>query len=189
MGYRPTGYPRISLRSRFKAIESTGVQFKFKVNIGKEVTLDDLQRDFDAVFCATGAWKQPSLGIKDEELLTSGLEFLTQVNRGLRKIIRQKSPGDWRRQCGRGCSTFSSTSGCYRVTMACLESREEMPALPDEIEQAVQEGIKLMPSWGPSRILKEQWQAIRNGIGTLLSRSLIASINLLPLMIILSRKQ
>ena len=38
--------------------------------------------------------------------------------------------------------------------MACLESRDEMPALPWEIEQAVEEGVKLLPSWGPNKVLK-----------------------------------
>jgi NADPH-dependent glutamate synthase beta subunit-like oxidoreductase len=43
--------------------------------------------------------------------------------------------------------------GAKEVTMACLESREEMPASSWEIDQAVQEGVKLMPSWGPHRII------------------------------------
>ena len=45
--------------------------------------------------------------------------------------------------------------GADAVTIACLESREEMPANKGEIEMALEEGVKLMPSWGPSRILGE----------------------------------
>jgi CO/xanthine dehydrogenase FAD-binding subunit len=44
--------------------------------------------------------------------------------------------------------------GVPDVTMACLESEAEMPALKDEIEQALKEGVQLKPSWGPSRIIK-----------------------------------
>ena len=78
-GIPPYRLQKDVVKRQIQAIESTGVQIKLKVNVGKDVTLEDLQRDFDAVFCATGAWEQASLGIKDEELLTSGLEFLTQV--------------------------------------------------------------------------------------------------------------
>jgi CO/xanthine dehydrogenase FAD-binding subunit len=37
--------------------------------------------------------------------------------------------------------------------MACLECQEEMPALPWEIELAIEQGVKVMPSWGPHRVL------------------------------------
>ena len=153
-GIPPYGCPKTWLRKQVKAIESMGVQFKFKVNVGKDVTLEDLEKDFDAVFCATGAWKQPSLGIKDEELLTSGLEFLTQVNRGLRKITAQKVLVIGGGSVAVDVATSALRLGAKQVTMACLESEAEMPALREEVEQAVKEGIKLMPSWGPSRILK-----------------------------------
>ena len=43
--------------------------------------------------------------------------------------------------------------GAKEVTLACLECREEMPAFKWEIEQALEEGVKLMPSWGPSRVM------------------------------------
>jgi NADPH-dependent glutamate synthase beta subunit-like oxidoreductase len=45
--------------------------------------------------------------------------------------------------------------GANEVTMACLESREEMPASQWEIDQALEEGVRLLPSWGPQRIIGE----------------------------------
>jgi len=44
--------------------------------------------------------------------------------------------------------------GAQEVTLACLESREQMPAFEEEIEQAIAEGIRLLPSWGPARVLE-----------------------------------
>jgi hypothetical protein len=49
--------------------------------------------------------------------------------------------------------------GAKDVTMVCLECSEEMPALPWEIEQALEEGVKLMPSWGPQRVLESNGKA------------------------------
>jgi NADPH-dependent glutamate synthase beta subunit-like oxidoreductase/CO/xanthine dehydrogenase FAD-binding subunit len=148
--------PKIVVRTQVKAIESMGVQFKLKVNLGKDITLDKLRKDFDAVFCATGAWKQSSLKIKDEELLISGLDFLMQVNRGVRKISAKKVLVIGGGSVATDIAISLRRLGVAQVIMACLESREEMPALKEEVEQAVKEGVKLMPSWGPLKVLKEK---------------------------------
>jgi len=46
-------------------------------------------------------------------------------------------------------------SGAQQVTMACLESLETMPAIPDDIIQAHEEGITILPSWGPQRVIEQ----------------------------------
>jgi NADPH-dependent glutamate synthase beta subunit-like oxidoreductase len=107
-----------------------------------------------AVFCATGAWKQPSLGLEDENLLTSGLEFLGRVNRGQRNIAAEKVLVIGGGSVAIDVATSAKRMGAKQVTMACLESDAEMPALREEIEQARKEGIKIMPSWGPAGSLK-----------------------------------
>ncbi len=143
------------VQRQIKAIEKTGVKFKLKVSIGKDISLEDLQKDYDAVFCATGAWKPSSLRIQDENLTVQGLDFLAQVNRGLRKVTAKKVLVIGGGSVAMDVATSALRLGAAEVTLACLESREEMPALADEVEQAIQEGIKVMPSWGPSRILKQ----------------------------------
>ena len=49
--------------------------------------------------------------------------------------------------------------GAKDVTLACLESREEMPANPWEIEQAQQEGVEMLYSWGPDKIIENDGKA------------------------------
>jgi NADPH-dependent glutamate synthase beta subunit-like oxidoreductase/CO/xanthine dehydrogenase FAD-binding subunit len=153
-GIPPYRLPKDVVKNQVKAIESTGVQFKYKVNIGQDMSLEVLQQEYDAVFCATGAWKQPALGLKGEELLTPGLEFLTHINQGLRKINAQKVLVIGGGSVAVDVALSALRLGAKAVSMASLESRDIMPALPDEIEQAVKEGVKLKPSWGPSRVLK-----------------------------------
>ncbi len=141
------------VRKQVKALEGMGIEFKSKVDVGVDVTLEELKKSFDSIFVANGAWGQPSLGIEGEELLLPGLQFLTSVNRGLRK-----APGRKVLMIGGGnvavdVAITALRLGAKEVTMACLECREEMPAFPEEIEQAVAEGVKLMPSWGPFRVL------------------------------------
>ncbi len=144
------------VRRLIKAIEGMGIQFKLGVNIGEDVTLEDLQRDYDAVFCATGAWEQPSLGIEGEELLTTGLEFLTQVNRGLREVTAKSLLVIGGGKVAIDVAITARRLGVEQVILACLECREEMPASEEEVEQAINEGIDILPSWGPYRVLKEK---------------------------------
>ena len=101
--------------------------------------MKDLKKDFDGVFLATGAWSQPSIGLEGEELTKSGLEFLSNVNRGV-----GGAPGKRVLVVGGGnvavdVGISALRLGAEEVTLACLECREEMPALEWEIEQAIEE--------------------------------------------------
>jgi NADPH-dependent glutamate synthase beta subunit-like oxidoreductase len=155
-GIPPYRLQKDLVRRQVRAIESTGVQIKLRTEVGRDLALEDLQRDFDAVFCASGAWKQPALGLKDEELVTSGLDFLSKVNRGLRVIPAQKVLVIGGGSVALDVATSALRLGAKDVTVVCLESTEEMPALREEVEQALEEGIKLKPSSGPSKILKNR---------------------------------
>jgi NADPH-dependent glutamate synthase beta subunit-like oxidoreductase/CO/xanthine dehydrogenase FAD-binding subunit len=154
-GIPPYRLPKDIVRKQVKALEGMGIQFKLKTAVGKDLTLDSLKKDFDSVFIATGAWKQPSLGIQDEALLTQGLEFLIQVNRGLREVSAQNVLIIGGGKVAIDVAISALRLGVKKVTLACLESKEEMPAESEEVEQAIREGVKVMPSWGPSRILQE----------------------------------
>lgn len=156
LAYGIPGYrlPKDIVRRVVKTIENIGTEFKLNVNVGKDIIVKDLEKHFDSVFLASGAWSQPSIGLEGEELTKSGIEFLTNVNRGVREV-----PGKRVLVLGGGnvavdVGITALRLGAEQVTLACLESREEMPALEWEIEQAIEEGVNLIPSWGPSRVLQ-----------------------------------
>jgi NADPH-dependent glutamate synthase beta subunit-like oxidoreductase/CO/xanthine dehydrogenase FAD-binding subunit len=153
-GIPPYRLAKDVVNRQIQAIEHTGVQFRFGVNVGKDLTLDDLQKRYSAVFCATGAWKSSVLGLPNEGLLNPGLDFLEKINSGLRTMSAKKILVIGGGSVAMDVATSALRAGAQEVIVACVESRDEMPALPGEVEQAVKEGIKLMPSWGPSRILK-----------------------------------
>jgi len=147
--------PKNLVRRQVKALQGTGIKFRLQFEIGRDSTLKDIRNNFDAVFLATGGWGQRPLGLKDEELLISGLDWLEKVASGL-----SKAPGKKVLVIGGGnvavdVAITARRLGAADVTMACLECREEMPAIASEIEQALAEGIHLMPSWGPGQILQE----------------------------------
>jgi len=105
-------------------------------------------------FIATGSWNSVSIGLDGEESAGFGMEFLKRVHEGLKQ-----TPGKKVLVIGGGNAAIdvaisSLRLGASEATMACLESREEMPALPWEIEQAIEEGVKIMPSRGPHKVIK-----------------------------------
>ncbi|HEY77943.1 MAG TPA: FAD-dependent oxidoreductase [Dehalococcoidia bacterium] len=146
--------PKDVVKRVLESLEKAGVEFKLQANIGKDITLEALRKEYDSVFLATGAWNQPSIGVEGESMAKPGLELLTNVNRGLKEIPGKKVVviGGGNVAVDLGITVLRL--GAEKVTIACLESREEMPALESEIEQAIEEGVKLMPSWGPARIIE-----------------------------------
>ncbi|UCG65237.1 MAG: FAD binding domain-containing protein [Deltaproteobacteria bacterium] len=146
--------PKDIVKRVVKAIENTGVEFKCKVDVGRDITLDDLKRDFDSVFIANGAWNPVSIGLEGEESTRFGMEFLTNINLGVKEIPGKKVLVIGGGNAAVDVAVSALRLGAEEATIACLECREEMPALPWEIELAVEQGVKLMTSWGPHRVLK-----------------------------------
>jgi NADPH-dependent glutamate synthase beta subunit-like oxidoreductase/CO/xanthine dehydrogenase FAD-binding subunit len=142
------------VRRQVAALKNAGIEFKLKIDVGEDITLDDLKKDFDGLFLASGAWSQPSIGLKGEELTKSGLEFLSNIKQGVKEVPGKKVLVIGGGNVAVDVGISALRLGAEEVTLVCLESREEMPALGWEIEQALEEGINLMTSWGPSRVLE-----------------------------------
>ncbi len=146
--------PKDIVKRVIRTLENIGIEFKLETGVGKDVTLENLKREFDGIFLASGAWSQPSIRLEGEELTTSGLEFLTSVNRGVKEVPGKKVLVIGGGNVAVDVAITALRLGVKEVTLACLESREEMPAFEWEIEQAIEEGVKLMLSWGPHRVLQ-----------------------------------
>jgi len=146
--------PKDIVKHLIRSFQNMGIEFKSKVDVGKDVRLEDLMRDFSSVFLAIGAWRQPSIGLEGEELTQSGLEFLININLKVKGDFGKKVVVIGGGNVAVDVAITASRLGAEEVILTCLESREEMPALKWEIEQALEEGVKLMPSWGPYRVLE-----------------------------------
>ena len=144
-----------TMQLQVDALAQMGVEFRFGVEVGKDVLLEELRNSHSAVFLAPGAWGQPKLGLEGEELLSPGLPFLREVKDG-----RQASIGGRVVVIGGGnvavdVALSAKRLGAAEVTMVSLECEEEMPALSWEVEQARAAGVNVLPSWGPARILTQ----------------------------------
>ncbi|MFA6577473.1 MAG: FAD binding domain-containing protein [Elusimicrobiota bacterium] len=142
--------PRKVVRAQIAALEAMGIVFELNREIGPRGTpLRALRKNFDAVFLATGAWEQKSLRLEKSELLESGMAFLVDGKPAGRDVL----------VIGGGnvavdVAVGARRAGARSVTMACLEARDAMPAFPAEIAEAVKEGVRILPGWGPRRVLE-----------------------------------
>jgi len=141
-------------------LEAIGIEFRCGVALGETLTVEALRADFDRVFVAVGAWGLPRIGLEREDELLAGLDFLTAVAAGDRRV-----PGPRVVVIGGGSvamdvAVTARRLGAERVTVACLESCDEMPALLEEVEEALAEGIELSPSCGPAQVLRRDGRIV-----------------------------
>ena len=139
-------------------IRQMGVEFKTGVEVGKDITLDQLRAEgYKAFYIAIGAQGGRKTGVPGEDAagVETGVDFLRRVN--LDTSI--KLTGDTVVVGGGNVAVdvarTAVRTGSSKVTMLCLESEKEMPAAPDEVEEAKEEGIDVKNGWGPKEILVE----------------------------------
>jgi len=139
-------------------IQDLGVEIKTGVEFGKDVQLDTLRNEgYKAIFIAIGAQLSRKLGIPGEDLegVFQAVEFLRHVSLG--KIV---DVGEKVAVIGGGNSAIDAARtslrlGAKEVTILYRRSRNEMPALPHEIEAAKEEGVKFHFLVAPKRIIGE----------------------------------
>lgn len=138
-----------------KALENMGIHFKMGTEVGKNITMEEIDESSDSIYIGTGAWKQPILGLEGESLTQFGLNFLVEVNTYLEKAI-----GNDVLVCGGGSVAMdvaltAMRLGAKNVKLVCLEKEHEMPASAEELERAKEEGVQMYPGWGLGKIVTD----------------------------------
>jgi formate dehydrogenase beta subunit len=181
MGIPAYRLPRAQLDREIEFIRWLGVEMRFGVEIGKEVTFAELTRDYDAVFIGAGCRKGRGLKLPGVELsgVITAIDFLVQANLDIPVEIGKRvvvvGGGIVAYDAARSARRFGGTSEIgeehhnlaldaavmaakmlhCEVTVVSLEARDEMPADPTEIEEGAEEGITLINRRGPRAILGE----------------------------------
>ena len=139
-------------------LRELGVEFKTGVEVGKDVTLDELRsQGYKAFYLAVGAQQGRGLGLEGEsaEGVLSGVDFLRRVNLSGGNLVPGKVVVIGGGNVAIDVARCAVRCGGERVSMYCLESRAQMPALDEEIAAAEAEDISIHNGWGPGRILTE----------------------------------
>lgn len=146
--------PRDILDMDIATVVNTGIEVRTNTALGRDVTLEELREGYDAVFLGVGAWRSRRMRIPGEELegVMHGIEFLRRVNTG-----ETVGLGERVLVVGGGNTAMDVARTALRlgaeVTVVYRRSREEMPANPREVEEAMEEGVKFLFLANPVRIL------------------------------------
>ena len=162
------------LNADIQAILDLGVDIHYNQKLGRDFTLESLRaKGYDAIFIGIGAQNSARIGVPGEDLpgVMSGLELLNTVT-----LRRQPRLGDRVVVLGGGNTAIDAARTAVRlgvksVTIVYRRTREEMPALDSEVEEAVEEGVKLEFLAAPTKIVSNdnglELQCVRMALGDL----------------------
>ncbi len=139
-------------------LRQMGVEFKTGVEVGKDVTIQQLREEgFKGFYLAIGAQAGRKLNIsgEDAEGVIAGVDFLRDINLGNMPEMKGKVVVIGGGNVAIDVARSAVRTDASEVSMYCLEQREEMPALPEEIEEALEEDINIFNGYGPKEILTE----------------------------------
>lgn len=144
-------------------LREMGVEFKTGVEVGRDITIEALRKqDYKAFYLAIGAQAGRGLGIEGEDAdnVIAGVEFVRDINLGKDTALEGNVIVIGGGNVAIDVARNAVRVGAGTVDMYCLETRSQMPALAEEIEEAQEEGIAIHNSWGPKRIVVEQGNVI-----------------------------
>lgn len=146
------------LAAEIDVIRQLGVEIHCGVEVGKDVTIEDLREQgykgfYAAIGCQRG--RKPGISGENAEGAYAAVDFLREAGAkesfALEGDVVVVGGGNVAIDAAR----ISSRCTDAKISMFCLETREKMPASNEEIEEALEEGIKLNCGWGPKEVLEE----------------------------------
>lgn len=176
-GYKPTifekndkpggmvvyGIPSFVLEKDIVAAEidvlrEMGVEIKCGVEVGKDITINELrQQGYKAFYLAIGCQGGRKVGVagEDSEGVMTGVDFLHVVTDDENYRLNGDTVVIGGGNVAIDVSRTAVRCASPKVHQVSLETRDIMPALPEEIENAEAEGIEFAGGWGPKEILSE----------------------------------
>lgn len=147
--------PKAILKREIDVIENLGVKFVFNKKIGKDISLKSMMaKTYDALFIATGAHEDLTLGIPGENLkgVYPGMKLLRDVNMGNPVTMGNEVVVIGGGNVAIDCARVSIRQGA-NVTILYRRVKEEMPALEEEVHEAEIEGVKFIFLGSPLKLI------------------------------------
>ncbi len=166
--------PKRLVEAEIDQILKTGIELRTGVAIGRDLDVDDLfAQGFNAVLLAVGAHAPQRIGIYGEDLrgVFHGVAFLRQVNLGERVPVGRRAVVIGGGNTAIDAARTALRLGAEEVTVAYRRSEAEMTALPEEVEEAREEGVRFEFLTAPVRIIGaadervEAIECLRNALG------------------------
>ena len=147
--------PKERLEDDINCILKTGVQVKYGMKIGQDITIQQLRKEYDAVLITIGASTDKKLGLEGEDAdgVLSAVQFLRNVGKNIIMDLTGKEVA----VVGGGNVSMDAVRtakrlGAKKVSIVYRRRRADMTALPQEIEGAIAEGVELQTLKAPAAI-------------------------------------
>ncbi len=144
------------VNAEIEVLKEMGVEFKCGVEVGKDVTIDELRRQgYKGFYLAIGAQKSAPIGVPGEELqgVYGGVDFLRQVNLGEKPEIGEKCAVIGGGNVAMDVCRTALRLGAKDTFIIYRRGQEEMPADKDEVAEAMEEGVQFRFLCAPAEIL------------------------------------
>ncbi|MFA6867293.1 MAG: FAD-dependent oxidoreductase [Clostridia bacterium] len=146
------------IQAEIDVLRELGVEFKTGIEVGNDITLSELRKEgFEGFYLAIGAQGGRKLGFEgeDAEGVIAGVDFLRNVALDKADKLSGNVVVIGGGNVAIDVARTATRTGAKTVNMYCLESRKEMPALDEEIEEAESENIKINNGYGPNKFIVE----------------------------------
>lgn len=148
--------PRNVLDQQIGWILEQGVELKCNTPIGPDMTIDSLLKGgYSAVFLAAGAQNSTKLGIEGEDLegVRGGMDFIRRVNLGEKVTVGDNVVVIGAGNAAMDIARTAKKLGAKKVTIVYRRSRREIPANPEEVGDAIDEGIEFVLLTNPKKFV------------------------------------
>ena len=149
--------PKATLDAEIATIEALGVSIVTGRSLGTHLHLEDLQRDFDAVYLAIGSWRATPMQIHGENSpgVLLGINYLEKVAKGDDPALGSDVVVIGGGNTAIDCVRTALRKGADRVRLVYRRTRAEMPADPREVAEALAEGVEMVFLAAPHAIETE----------------------------------
>ncbi|MBQ6622103.1 MAG: FAD-dependent oxidoreductase [Mogibacterium sp.] len=143
------------VRKEIAKLEKAGIRFEFGVTVATQKEIDALKKDYDAVIIATGTQVSKGLPIEGSRIenILLAVNLMDTVNAGIRVPMYGDAVIIGGGSVAADVARTALRLGAETATMICLESGSQIPAHPWELQEALDEGVKLISGAAPLRYI------------------------------------
>ena len=171
-------FPRKKLDEEIASILSTGIEVKKNISVGKDISFDDITKEYDATYISIGAHADKKIGIEGEDAksgITSAVEMLRAIGDGdmpdyTGKKVIVIGGGNVAMDVARS----SIRLGASKVSIVYRRRKADMTALEEEVEGAEAEGCDVLELMSPVRIKQDEEG---NAIGLIVKPQMISRVS------------
>ena len=171
-------FPRKKLDEEIDSILSTGIEVKKNISVGKDISFDDITKEYDATYISIGAHADKKIGIEGEDAksgITSAVEMLRAIGDGdMPDYTGEKVIVIGGGNVAMDVARSSIRLGASKVSIVYRRRKADMTALEEEVEGAEAEGCDVLELMSPVRIKQDEEG---NAIGLIVKPQMISRVS------------